>query len=146
HELDTGIQAGAFCAPASLGQHGRIDIRHRDVRLAPACPDDAEGDVARSAGHVEHPPGPASGRIEPGDHRILPQAMHAARHQVVHQVVAAGHAVEDLVDHRLLVTGTDPAEAEGRLEAFSGRIASVGHHEYPRTFRYGRTLADRPSP
>ena len=42
-------------------------------------------------------------RVEPGDHRILPQPVQAARHQIVHQVVAVGDAVEDVVDERLLV-------------------------------------------
>ncbi len=39
--------------------------------------------------------------------------VHAARHQVVHQVVAARDAGEDVVDHRLLVFKRDALEAEG---------------------------------
>ena len=53
------------------------------------------------------------GRREPGDEGILPQAVDAARHEVVHQVVAAGDRVEDVVDQLLLVGGLDLAEAEG---------------------------------
>ena len=46
---------------------------------------------------------PVPRRIDRGDQRILPGAMQAERHQVVHQVVAAGDAVEHVVDQRLLV-------------------------------------------
>ena len=69
--------------------------------------DDAEGDVAGAAGDVEHRPAGASRRVEPGDHRVLPEPVQAARHQVVHQVVAAGDLVEHLVDERLLFAVPD---------------------------------------
>ena len=46
---------------------------------------------------------PAARRIERAHQRVLPQPVQAARHQVVHQVVAARDAVEHVVDQRLLV-------------------------------------------
>ncbi len=42
---------------------------------------------------------------------VLPGAVQAGRHQVVHQVVAARDAVEHVVDQRLLVAGADAFEA-----------------------------------
>jgi hypothetical protein len=38
--------------------------------------------------------------------------MHAGRHQVVHQVVAAGDTAEHVIDHRLLVAKRHVAIAE----------------------------------
>ena len=53
-----------------------------------------------------------SRRVDRGDQRVLPGAMQPARHQVVHQVVAPCHRVEDVVDQRLLVVERHLAEAE----------------------------------
>ena len=50
-----------------------------------------------------------SGRV---DQRVLPGAVQPARHQVVHQVVAARDAVEHVVDQRLLVVERHVPEAE----------------------------------
>ncbi len=49
---------------------------------------DAEGDIAGAAADIEE--ALAGPRVQPVDHRPFPQAMDAARHQVVHQVIAAG--------------------------------------------------------
>ena len=49
------------------------------------------------------------------DHRdedILPHPMQAARHQIVHDVVALGHLVEHVVDEALLLVERDIAVAE----------------------------------
>ena len=89
---------------------------------------DAEGDVAGASGHVHEPVGRAMGGREPGNHRILPNPVQPARHQIVHDVVALGDPVEDLVDAPLLLLASG-----NRIEAVAGlhriRIsrAAVGH-------------------
>ena len=55
--------------------------------------------TSSSANGARRPAGGLSGR----DQRVLPGAVQPARHQVVHQVVAARDAVEHVVDQRLLV-------------------------------------------
>ena len=72
-------------------------------------PDPAR-DVAGAAGHVEN--GHAGAGREPGHHLPLPQAMDAAAHQVVHEVVAAGDPVEQVADEPRLLVLADAAEAE----------------------------------
>ena len=73
------------------------------MRLAIGRFDDADRQVAGAAGDIEHGPTGAPRRIEPADHRIFPQPVQPARHQIVHQVVATGDLMENLVDERLLV-------------------------------------------
>ena len=59
---------------------------------------DAASRLEESAEAVEH----HLAGTRPGllDGKSLPQPMQAARHEVVHQIVAAGNLVEDLVDER----------------------------------------------
>ena len=59
------------------------------------------------------------------DEAVLPQPVQAARHQVVHQVVAVGDPVEDVVDQRLLLAGAHLAVAKGGLHASAGRDALI---------------------
>src|SRR3546814_2617462 len=54
----------------------------------------------------------AGARAQPVDEGGLPQPVDAARHQVVHQVVAVGDGVEDLPDKARLLVVTHFAEAE----------------------------------
>ena len=67
----------------------------RTVARVPAPPavEHAEGDVAGAAGDIEQRERRGSPawrrRIDRGDQRVLPGAVQPARHQVVHQVVAA---------------------------------------------------------
>ena len=87
------------------------------VARVPAPPrrDHAERDVAGAAGDVEQRETArlaALRRIDRRDQRVLPGAMQPARHQVVHQVVAPRHAVEHVVDQRLLVAERHLPEAE----------------------------------
>ena len=105
-----GAPLGALLANR---QHLLVDVGNRHQRRLGAV-GDAEGDVAGAAGHVEHAEGDgrAPGRRQPGDEGVLPQAVDAARHEVVHQVVAAGDRVENVVDQPLLVCRLDLAEAE----------------------------------
>ena len=66
--------------------------------------------------------GPVLRRVDSGDQRILPGAMQPERHQVVHQIVAARDAAEDVVDQRLLVRKRHLARAEIGLLWFA-----IGH-------------------
>jgi hypothetical protein len=97
----------AGAAHADL-QHRRVDIRDRHRRAATRK---AEGDVAGAAGHVEDVLARAG--LHPADEAVLPQAVHAARHGVVHQVVAAGDAGEHAADAGGLLDGRDFFVAEG---------------------------------
>ena len=81
--------------------------------------EDAEGHVAGAAGHVEMAERPVAGRAQGRDERVLPEAVEPGGHEVVHQVVAARHRAEDLVDLALLL-----AEGHG-LEPEMGVL--VGH-------------------
>jgi hypothetical protein len=86
--------------------------------------DHAEGDVAGAAGKIEQRErprarlhfvrrrGPRARRIDGGDERVLPGAVKSARHEIVHQVVTARHAVKNVVDQRLLVLERHLPEAE----------------------------------
>src|SRR5690606_27949780 len=68
------------------------------------------GDVAGAAGKVEH--SIAALHATGADEIAFPQAMDAERHQVVHQVVAAGYRAEHAADQLLLVADGHVAEAE----------------------------------
>ena len=64
------------------------------------------------------------GAIEHGDEVALPQPVQAARHQVVHQVVALGDGGKDLIDEALALGLGDGAEAE-RCAVFPWAFACV---------------------
>ena len=89
------------------------------VTLAPDL-GEAEGDVAGAAGHVEDLL--ARARVHAADEAVLPQPVHAARHGVVHQVVAGGDAGEDAADARGLFGRGDVFVAEGDGLAHAPRL------------------------
>ena len=71
------------------------------------------------------------GGAEPGDEVVLPQPVQAARHQVVHQVVAAGDGGEHVVDQTLARVLRDLPEAEAgrcRPAACLSRCSSARHY------------------
>ena len=80
----------------------------------------AEGDVAGAAGHVEDRL--AGARLHPGDEAVLPQPVHAARHQVVHQVVAARDRRKHAADAARLLLGADQLVAEIDLVHHRARL------------------------
>ena len=89
----------------------------------PASLQHAQGDVAGAAGNVEQGIGNgAFRRREPGDKVAFPQPVQAARHQVVHQVVAARDLGKDLVHKALL--GSHPRQ--GRSRSSPSRFAASG--------------------
>ena len=91
-------------------EHVRVDVGDSD---AGARPLHAEGDVAGAARHVEDRL--ALARFDAAHEAILPQAMHTARHRIVHHVILARDAAEHFADHRGLLARGDLliAEADG---------------------------------
>jgi hypothetical protein len=83
--------------------------------------DDAKGNVTGAAGKIQHMEMPlAFGRIDRRHQRVFPRAVQAARHQVIHQVVAAGDRMKDVVDAPLLVLKGHAPIAEISLLAVRG--------------------------
>ena len=81
--------------------------------------------VGGAAGDIDEAKGPLrSRRVEHGHELGLPQPVEPTRHEVVHEIVAAGDGREDLVDETLALLLSDGAEAEGRAAARSG---GLGH-------------------
>src|SRR5208282_4161920 len=62
----------------------------------------AKGDVAGAAGDIEMVKGRPPRRMRLAHQYILPYAMEAAGHEVVHHVVTMRDLVEDVVDQSLL--------------------------------------------
>jgi hypothetical protein len=62
-----------------------------------------------------------------GDEYVLPDPVQPARHDIVHQVVALGDLVEDIVDQTLLLVETNLGKAEigFRLIVFWGFAISL---------------------
>ena len=86
--------------PGALGadpQHLCVDVSDRDLRLGPACPRDAEGDVAGAAGHVEKGEGARRRGTNLGGQYVLPHPVQPEGHKIVHHVVAVGDSVEDRI-------------------------------------------------
>ncbi len=80
--------------------------RDRDLGEAHRGIEDALGDIAGAARHVEDAIGQRCsvlGGASLATMSVLPQPVHAAAHQIVHEVIAVGHVVEHLVDQRLLL-------------------------------------------
>ncbi len=68
--------------------------------------------IAGTTGHVDDDF--ARLRIEARAGGVLPHAVDADGHDIVHQVVVGGDVLEDIVDHRHLFAGIDVAKAERR--------------------------------
>ena len=132
-----GVADGEGDAPAQprVGQalaahlhHRRIDVAQHGAAAGPAGLEDAARDIAGAAGDVDQVEAARRpGRREPGDEVVLPQPVQAARHQVVHQVVAPGDGGEHVVDEALARAVGDLAEAEaGGVAAGGWLVAGVG--------------------
>ena len=65
-------------------------------------------------------------RPQLGDEQVLPDPVQAQRHQIVHQVIAAGDFMKDIVDQPLLGVDSDFARAEMGLMGFAGHEALHG--------------------
>jgi hypothetical protein len=68
------------------------------LRLAVRGRDNAEGDIAGAAGHVEKAEARAARRVEARHQRVFPDPVQSARHHVIHDVIAFGDLVKDVID------------------------------------------------
>ena len=135
------VESALDGALAPDGEHLRIDIAHRRARACAARFDHAQRDVAGAARDIEQRERPLGfRRIDQRDQRVLPGPVQAGRHQVVHQVVAARHAVEHVVHQRLLVF-------ERHLTRTEMRFAWHRYSFSPKTIarqRQGRYVSTQP--
>ena len=117
-------------AVAADREHVGIDVADGGAETRAGRFRGAEGNVAGAAGDVEQCVGAvALRRVERVDHDVLPDAVQASRHQVVHQVVALCHAVKHVVHQRLLLVQRHVAEAK-----MGGLVRPIHqHYSTPRT-------------
>jgi hypothetical protein len=73
-------------------QHTSVDVgQHHEACVADLARE-PRGQIAGAARDIERPPPrPEAGQRQ---RKLLPQSVRAARHQIVHQIVAIGHRVE----------------------------------------------------
>ena len=77
-------------------EHGSVDVGQHDFAGRAHAFGEAARQVAGAAGDVQYPvAGAHAGQL---DGEALPEAVDAAGHQVVHDVVLGGYRVEDLGD------------------------------------------------
>ena len=109
------IEAASSRALRSDAQHIGVDVgdRHRGLRAARAR--DPECDVSRATCDVEMGEGPRGRGMRLCDENVLPHAVQAERHQVVHQIVSIRDPVEHAVHQALLFIQRYDAFAEMRL-------------------------------
>ena len=113
------------------------------VRGPPAA-SDPERHVAGAAGHVEMGEGAVLRRPQHRDELRLPGPVQARRHQVVHDVVAAGDRVEDAVDAPLLLVERHALEAEIRARALRRPVSGLHDAPVPRWARHSEGRARPP--
>src|SRR5260221_516902 len=97
-------------AIAAALQHLAVHIGGPDFTLGPDAARERGSKIAAAGSDIEQPL--AAARPRHCDRKSLPIAVQAERHEVVHQVVALGHAVEHLADTLRLFFLGDLAESE----------------------------------
>ena len=103
HEGDLRAEALVDQAVAAAREHLAVDVGQHREPVAPDLAREAGAEVAGAGGDVERAlPGPQA-RLQ--QREALPQPVHAAGHEVVHQVVAAGDGIEHAADARGLFLG-----------------------------------------
>src|SRR5690606_19920692 len=118
-EFQVARQAQVRQLVAANPEHGVIDIRQHHQAFRAHQTGELCRQVPGAAGDVEYPvAGPDPGHL---DGVLLPQAVDAAGHQVVHQVVPGGDGMEHL--------GHAPGFLRHRdfLEAKMGLVVAVSH-------------------
>ena len=121
HPIDPGDDSAVDGPVAPDRQHGRGQIADDDPGARPRLRQKALGDVAGPAGDIEQELA-RPGR-QPIDHGRLPQAVDAPGHQIVHQVVAPGDALENAAHQARLLRRLDAAVAEPGLVILDGGTA-----------------------
>jgi len=147
--LSVADAPGDFRRPAALaagGDHLGVVVDDEDPRVVPHSIrgvsqlrlagqlGEPHRHVAGAAGAVDD--GLAWARIEARRGHVLPEPVHARAHQVVHQVVAAGHAVEHAAHQARLVGGIDILKTKGR-----GRLGHDRLLACPRRPRHPPTMS-----
>ena len=100
------------------GEHLFVDVEDRNVgrsgrgRSRRERSKDAASDIPRTACHVEvsH----AGERGHSVDELVFPETVETSTHNVVHQIVLGGDAIEDTFDEGFLLGDGDLLESEGR--------------------------------
>src|SRR4029077_7918765 len=97
-ETDNAIEPALGGALAPHLEHVGIDVTHGHSRPRATGFGDAESDVPGPAGEIKQRKfAPRTWRVYRRHQRVLPGPVQAARHQVVHEVIAAGDRMEDVV-------------------------------------------------
>ena len=109
-ELLAGLALGG--AVASDREHVAVDVEDGHLGQRAAGRGDAQRHVTGAARDIEMTEGAAPRRPDHADEHILPEPVESPRHQVVHEIVAAGDLVEDVIDALLLFTERNIGEAE----------------------------------
>ena len=103
-------------------EHVSVDVANRDARARTARVRHPERHVARAAGEIEQRERALAFRwVHRCHQRVFPGTVQSARHQVVHQVVAAGNRMKNVIDPALLVLELHVFVAE------MGLFAALGH-------------------
>src|SRR5579885_990121 len=89
-----------------------MDVEGDDIREGRAGIRDPERDIARAARNIEMPEARFLRRPDFARENVLPDPVESAGHQIVHEVVAEGDLVEDLIDPRLLFFERDAGKTE----------------------------------
>lgn len=117
-----------FSARFANTQHMRVDIADRDMRALTGTVKAAKRHIARPARHINMGKGPVvARRVYLIDHCLLPGAMQPARQKIIHQVIAARHPLEDVMDELLLFAFRDLAEAEIDGRVWGGGCFGFAH-------------------
>jgi hypothetical protein len=108
-------------AIAPRRQHLLIYVDDDDAR--PPAAQISHGDVAGPAADIEK--GVAGARAQPAHQLRLPQPMDAAAHQIVHEIVAGRHAVEDALHAAAMLLRRHLFVAE--IPGFAAVVSGAGH-------------------
>src|SRR5690606_18156920 len=110
--------------PLTDGEHFGADITDNRAETGAAGHSRLQRNVGGTACDIDQLEGRrAFWRIETNDQVILPEAVQAPGHEIVHEVVALGDAAEDLVDEPLPLALRDLAKAE---RGFASRMWVLG--------------------
>ena len=105
-------------------QHFGIDVRHRRPCARPSRFQHPERNIACAARDIEQCERPVSARrIDGGHQHVFPGPVQPARHHIVHQVVAPGDLVEDVIHQCLLFGQRHRLEAERSV----GGVLAIAH-------------------